>query len=46
MDWKVLVFKLNFDERQIEAVTETLRSSWITMGQRTLDFETACLHGN
>jgi len=39
MDWKVQLFKLNFDEREIEAVTETLRSGWITMGQRTLDFE-------
>ena len=39
MDWKVQLFKLNFDEREIEAVAETLRSGWITMGQRTLDFE-------
>jgi dTDP-4-amino-4,6-dideoxygalactose transaminase len=39
MDWKVQLFKLNFDEREIQAVTETLRSGWITMGQRTLDFE-------
>jgi dTDP-4-amino-4,6-dideoxygalactose transaminase len=39
MDWKVQLFKLNYDEREIQAVTETLRSGWITMGQRTLDFE-------
>jgi dTDP-4-amino-4,6-dideoxygalactose transaminase len=39
MEWKVQLFKLNYDEREIEAVTETLRSGWITMGQRTLDFE-------
>ena len=41
MDWKVQLFKLNFDEREVEAVAETLRSGWITMGQRTLDFEKA-----
>ena len=41
MDWKVQLFKLNYDEREIQAVTDTLRSGWITMGQRTLDFEAA-----
>lgn len=40
-EWKVQLFKLNYDEREIQAVTETLRSGWITMGQRTLDFEAA-----
>ena len=39
MDWKVQLFKLNFDNREIDAVRETLESGWITMGQRTLDFE-------
>lgn len=39
MDWKVQLFKLNFDNREIEAVSDTLKSGWITMGQRTLDFE-------
>ena len=41
MDWKVQLFKLNFDNREIDAVSETLKSGWITMGQRTLDFENA-----
>ena len=41
MDWKVQLFKLNYDEREIQAVADTLRSGWITMGQRTLDFESA-----
>lgn len=39
MDWKVQLFKLNFDNREIDAVSETLKSGWITMGQKTLDFE-------
>lgn len=41
MDWKVQLFKLNYDDREVQAVIETLRSGWITMGQRTLDFEAA-----
>lgn len=39
MDWRVQLFKLNYDEREYAAVQETLRSGWITMGQRTIDFE-------
>lgn len=41
MDWKVQLFKLNYDERETDAVVDTLKSGWITMGQRTLDFEAA-----
>jgi dTDP-4-amino-4,6-dideoxygalactose transaminase len=41
MDWKVQLFKLNYDERETQAAIDTLKSGWITMGQRTLDFETA-----
>jgi len=39
MDWKVQLFKLNFDNREIEAVKNVLESGWITMGQNTIDFE-------
>lgn len=41
MEWKVQLFKLNFDEREPAAVAEVLKSGWITMGQKTLDFESA-----
>ena len=41
MDWKVQLFKLNFDHREPEAVAEVLKGGWITMGQKTLDFEAA-----
>lgn len=41
INWKVQLFKLNYDEREYGAVMETLKSGWITMGQRTLDFEDA-----
>ena len=40
-EWKVQLFKLNYDEREIQAVADTLRSGWITMGPRTLGFEAA-----
>lgn len=39
--WKVQLFKLNFDDRESQAVQDVMRSGWITMGQRTLDFEAA-----
>ena len=39
--WKVQLFKLNFDERESQAVLDVLRSGWITMGQQTIDFEAA-----
>lgn len=41
MDWKVQLFKLNFDHREPAAVAEVLKGGWITMGQKTLDFEAA-----
>ena len=40
-NWKVQLFKLNYDKREYSAVMDTLKSGWITMGQRTLDFEEA-----
>ena len=39
--WKVQLFKLNFDGQEQEAVKEVLDSAWITMGQKTLGFESA-----
>lgn len=41
MDWKVQLFKLNYDEQEQAAVKEVLDSAWITMGQKTQDFESA-----
>jgi dTDP-4-amino-4,6-dideoxygalactose transaminase len=37
--WKVQLFKLNYDERESRAVADVLESGWITMGERTQDFE-------
>jgi len=39
--WKVQLFKLNFDDREVAAVTEVVGSGWITMGEKTKDFEGA-----
>jgi dTDP-4-amino-4,6-dideoxygalactose transaminase len=41
MDWKVQLFKLNYDQREIDAAVDTLKSGWLTMGQKTIDFEEA-----
>jgi len=37
--WKIQLFELNYDMREVEAVAEVLRSGWITMGEKTKDFE-------
>ena len=39
--WRVQLFKLNYDEQEQQAVKEVLDSAWLTMGQKTIDFETA-----
>ncbi len=39
MDYKILLFDLNFDEAEQEAVLETLRSKWISTGPRNAEFE-------
>ena len=39
--WKVQLFKLNYDERESQAVKDVVDSGWITMGERTKAFENA-----
>jgi dTDP-4-amino-4,6-dideoxygalactose transaminase len=39
--WRVQLFKLNYDEHERQAIREVLDSTWLTMGQKTADFETA-----
>jgi len=39
MDYKIPLFKLNFDEAEENAILETLRSKWISMGPRTQQLE-------
>lgn len=39
MDWKVQLFKLNFDSAEVDAVTDVVKSGWLTMGEQTSQFE-------
>jgi len=39
--WRVQLHKNNFDEREHQAVKEVLNSGWLTMSQKTFDFEAA-----
>jgi dTDP-4-amino-4,6-dideoxygalactose transaminase len=41
LNWKVQLFKLNYDEQEYNAVLDTLKSGWITMGPKTIEFENA-----
>ena len=37
--WKVQLFELNYDDRELQAVTEVIQSAWITMGEKARSFE-------
>ena len=39
--WKVQLFKLNYDQRESQAVKDVVDSGWITMGEKTKEFESA-----
>lgn len=39
MNWKIPLSDLDYDEKEEEAVLQVLRSRWLTMGERTLQFE-------
>jgi dTDP-4-amino-4,6-dideoxygalactose transaminase len=39
--WRVQLHKINYDEREYRAVGEVLDSGWLTMSQKTHDFESA-----
>lgn len=39
MQWRVPLFDLEYDERERQAVLDVLESRWLTMGDRTKEFE-------
>lgn len=39
MAYKIPLFNLNFDEKEVEAVTETIRSGWISTGPKCEELE-------
>lgn len=39
--WKVQLFKLNYTEVELNAVRDVISSGWITMGEKTIEFESA-----
>ena len=41
MSWEIPLTDVVFDEEDLEAVGECLRSGWLTMGPRTKAFEAA-----
>ena len=38
-NWKVQLFELNYDEQERNAVSDVLKSGWITSGPKTKEFE-------
>ena len=39
--WRIQLHKINYDEREYQAVREVLDSGWLTISQKTYDFEDA-----
>jgi dTDP-4-amino-4,6-dideoxygalactose transaminase len=39
MEWKIPLFDIDFDEREVQSVVEVLKSKWLTMGEVTIEFE-------
>lgn len=39
--WKIQLFNLNYNHLELEAVSSVLRDRWLTMGEKTRDFESA-----
>ncbi|MFT3800678.1 MAG: DegT/DnrJ/EryC1/StrS family aminotransferase [Burkholderiaceae bacterium] len=39
--WKVQLFKLNYDDREIKAAAGVVESGWLTMGEKVIEFEQA-----
>ncbi|MCL2444025.1 MAG: DegT/DnrJ/EryC1/StrS family aminotransferase [Treponema sp.] len=39
--WRVQLHKINYDEREYQAVKEALDSGWLTMSEKTINFESA-----
>jgi len=39
--WRIQLHKINYDEREYQAVREVLDSGWLTISQKTYDFEAA-----
>lgn len=37
--WNIQLFKLNFDQLEVDAVRNTVESGWLTMGERISQFE-------
>ena len=37
--WDIQLFKLNFDNREVEAVTKIIEGGWLSMGQEIKNFE-------
>lgn len=39
--WDIQLFKLNFDQREVDAVSQVVAGGWLTMGEQIAGFESA-----
>ena len=41
MDFRIPLFKVNFDQKEEEAILQTIRSKWLSMGPKCRELEDA-----
>ncbi len=41
MDWNIQLFKLNFDQREVDAASAVVAGGWLSMGEEITEFENA-----
>ena len=37
--WLIQLFKLNYDHREVKAVSDVVGGGWLSMGEETISFE-------
>ena len=37
--WDIQLFKLNFDDRELSAVSDVITGGWLSMGEKIISFE-------
>lgn len=39
--WDIQLFKLNFDQKEVDAVAKVVEGGWLSMGEEIVNFERA-----
>ena len=39
MNWDIQLFKLNYDDLEVKAVSDVVAGGWLSMGEKIISFE-------